>query len=280
MRAFFEDRDYNDELPVLISITKNKVYRAHWHNDVELIYVIDGQITVGVNSESRVLNSGDIAVASSNDIHYYSSEEQESTIIMVIFKPELIDFSLGWPENLQFKTSFLIKKENESHIIKIGELFKELAEEFKSKPPFFKTMIKGQLLMLCSLLQRILPIVAYNHEKAHGKVPSSKAIVEALKYIETNYAMNITLEKVSNLTGLSLNHFSKVFGDFTGTNFKTYLNTIRIENAEKKIIETNMPILDIAYECGFNSIRTFNRAFKEIRGVKPSDFRKVYRHQK
>ena len=96
---------------------------------------------------------------------------------------------------------------------------------------------------------------------------------ESIRYLESNYMNSITLEDAARNVNLSSYYFSRLFKKISGMNFKQYLNSIRVEKAESKIKNTGMPITDIALECGFNSIRTFNRVFKSARGCAPSDLK-------
>ena len=104
MKAFYESRKYKSCVPLYISLTKGFDFLAHWHHDIELIYVIDGQIKVGINKENCLLQKGDLAISGSGDIHYYDSMDLNSNIYLMIFKPELIDSTPIWPQNLHFKS--------------------------------------------------------------------------------------------------------------------------------------------------------------------------------
>ena len=82
MRAFHEIRKYGSEklIPINISRIQNLSFRAHWHQDVEMLYVECGEIRVGINQNAFLLKSGDFAIIGSDDIHYYESTGQESTV--------------------------------------------------------------------------------------------------------------------------------------------------------------------------------------------------------
>ena len=91
MKAFYENRTYADSIPLSVNTSKGFDFLAHWHNDIELVYVLDGELKMGVNSESRVLQKGDFAICSSGDIHYYNSKDLYSSYYLVLFKPELLE---------------------------------------------------------------------------------------------------------------------------------------------------------------------------------------------
>jgi AraC-like DNA-binding protein len=100
-------------------------------------------------------------------------------------------------------------------------------------------------------------------------------IQHALDYINSNYTDDITLSETAVQAELRISQFSKLFKHMCGMSFVTYLNYVRVSKAEEMIINTMVPITDIALECGFNSIRNFNRTFKKLKGTTPSDLRKL-----
>src|SRR5689334_23133954 len=106
MRAFHENRTYGSAFPFTAFVSSNIDFLAHWHNDLEMIYVLEGSIRMGINSETRVLLAGDLAVCSSGDIHYYDSKDNNSKLILVIFNPSLIGFPAGWPLNMRLTSPF------------------------------------------------------------------------------------------------------------------------------------------------------------------------------
>ena len=101
-----------------------------------------------------------------------------------------------------------------------------------------------------------------------------KPMQKALKYLEENYTQNISLEQISNEANISRYYFSRLFRKTTGMNFNKYLARIRADKAEALIKTTRKPIIEIAYETGFYSVRTFNRTFKELKGITPQSLRR------
>lgn len=94
------------------------------------------------------------------------------------------------------------------------------------------------------------------------------------QYVDTNYQERIDLDDISKSIGFSKYYFTKFFKENTGVTFLDYLNNYRIKKAEWRIIEEDETIAEIAYNCGFNSIKTFNRLFKNIVGCTPMKYRR------
>ncbi|TAL37247.1 MAG: AraC family transcriptional regulator [Spirochaetes bacterium] len=96
----------------------------------------------------------------------------------------------------------------------------------------------------------------------------------AIEYLAANYASDISRENLAQSLGLHPDNFSRYFKMHTGKKYNEYLNDLRITEAQRLLAETNTPIIDIAMNVGFRSLRTFNHAFMSGTGRTPGDFRK------
>jgi AraC-like DNA-binding protein len=103
--------------------------------------------------------------------------------------------------------------------------------------------------------------------------PGKNKIVQALAYIRENYRYDISREGLASSVSMSPVRFGKAFKAYTGKKFGEYINELRIEEAKSLLKETKKPISDIAFEVGFDSLRSFNRAFYRHTGMTPSQFR-------
>lgn len=105
------------------------------------------------------------------------------------------------------------------------------------------------------------------------RVEKLDRIGEVIHFIHTNFDKEISLEQLSDLY-LSPYYLCREFKKHTNTTIVQYLNVTRIMNAQRKLLETDRSITEISRETGFSNITHFNRVFKSITGVSPSQFRK------
>ena len=101
-----------------------------------------------------------------------------------------------------------------------------------------------------------------------------KEIIAAKEYIRNNHSENITLESVAKMVYMNPFYFSTFFKKHTGMNFKDYLNSQRLEEAEKLLLGTNKHIGEIAAEVGFKNARSFGKIFREVYKVTPAEYKK------
>ncbi|MEK3837215.1 AraC family transcriptional regulator [Paenibacillus sp. FSL R7-0128] len=277
MRAFHENRTYQSAFPFTAFVSHNIDFLAHWHNDLEIVYVLEGSIRMGINSETRLLNSGDLAVCSSGDIHYYDSKNSQSKLLMIIFNPSLIGFPAGWPLNMRLTSPFLEQHPSgpdEARIRgRLPAIMQELLQEHLQKPPHHEQLMTGLLHELCALILRQLPLDIVNPHKDKRRITNMKIMQEVLEYLDVHYMHPITLADAARHANMSLFYFSRFFKSISGMSYVAYLNSIRVNQAERLLLNTDKSILDIALECGFTNIRTFNRVFKQVKQRTPSELR-------
>ena len=110
-----------------------------------------------------------------------------------------------------------------------------------------------------------------NPKVATGIKP--KLMAEACLYISHNCTQPLTLDDVAKKIGISKSYFSHLFKDYTQMTFVDYLTKERIRLAESMFMTENKKYIDIAFECGFNSVSSFNRSFKKVKGISPREFK-------
>lgn len=261
MYPFYETKKSDKANYFTIFNSKNMSFPPHLHSYIEIIYVMEGNITVNINDNVKKLTQGDVAVSFPNDIHSYNTEGV-SRVIVMIFSPEIISGYFKKVANKTLKDSFLNKEIiDESIYVLVDMLF----NEFKTSNDEY--VIKGFLYSIIGKLNKYFIFIDSKHAY-------NTTIQSLLKYIEGNYDKNITLESVAKTLGFSKFYLSRIFTNKIGYQFNDYVNRLRINAAQKLISETDMLIFNIALECGFESLRNFNRVFKSYTGVTPTEFRK------
>lgn len=116
----------------------------------------------------------------------------------------------------------------------------------------------------------------YDVKKEQQELFMRAEIVQALKYIDSHYMDNISLEEISGYVGMSKTYFSNVFKNETGQKFSLYLLKYRLEKSKELLLLNKEKGLDIAYSVGFHSHTYFFNAFKKEYGITPKEYRKKY----
>ena len=118
-----------------------------------------------------------------------------------------------------------------------------------------------------------LAVLALLMEKVglKDKVPSAESdlVRELLMYLQNHFSEELTVAGTAAQFGYSAGRFSHIFNARVGCSFTRYVNGLRCRMAEKVLRESNMPLMDVASACGFSSMRTFHRVYREYAGHTP-----------
>jgi len=105
------------------------------------------------------------------------------------------------------------------------------------------------------------------------------AVQRAKDYILRHLQNPLTLEAVADHAGVSIFHFCKIFKKATGLTFIEFVNRARVEQAKRLLLRPNSRITEIAYDVGFQSLSQFNRSFRRVVSVSPTEYRSGMAHR-
>lgn len=274
MKAFHEVRSYDSDFMVWHSSYENISFLAHWHQEIEFIYVRQGSAHFSINDDIFTAHAGDLVIVDTGDFHYSDSSNMENVLEFIIFDPGIIS---SLYHHSQFSHPCVTREMLESYGMNemLVSLLDRVGVELKNKEAYYKEIITAALREFWYLLKRRLPKNDSGLQSTSKRINMLYDMQQLLSYMEEHYADNITLSFAAKQMSFSESHFSKVFKKLIGINFVTYLNMVRVEHAANELKNTSSKVTDIAIDCGFNNIRTFNRVFKEITGCTPSEFLKL-----
>jgi AraC-like DNA-binding protein/quercetin dioxygenase-like cupin family protein len=281
MEAWFEKNVLEPDFPFRLFI--NEGYTSvphHWHDEIEIIYMVEGGVRVGVNNNIYNLLEGDIFIIGSGDIHYFLPEYNKSSRVVIQFNLSIFDnIASGIEERQRLRPLFHRSKRLSSFWGKevkddVEKQIKELIREYNEKKEGYKLALKARLYDLVVLLLRKVPIETLTFEEDSKQRDVLRRLENVFEFVENNYISDITLEDAAKEAGFSVYHFSRFFKQNAGMTFGQYLNNFRITKAEWFLINDDDNITEIAFKSGFNSVKTFNRVFKEIKKCSPTEYRK------
>ncbi len=201
----------------------------------------------------------------------------ENAFILVQFPLDLLMIMSEFNSNFSVFSQYQCIKYDPSNIDADRMIFliKKLPELYFSDTLFNEVRIYSLLLEFFVKLGQYC-VNAKKEEfsdDAKTDYKSTKLITEACLYISQNCTKPLTLDDVSHHIGVSKSHFSHLFKKYTDMTFIDFLTTERIKRTEFLISNPKAHIIDIAFDSGFSSLSSFNRAFKKIKGISPSEFR-------
>ncbi len=229
-------------------------FPLHMHGNFELFTVTEGEMTVTVDKKVYTLKKDDALLIFPNQAHEISTVKH-SCHFLCIFSPMLVQayskiFSSKLPTDNKFRLDgFYVKqlqkmRDTEMSIMQIKGLLYTICGEFDAGADY--TLRENEVEQLTS---------------------------QIFRYVEDNYSKNCSLAALSSEVSYNYVYLSKYFKKHTGIAFTDYVNRYRINEACYILQNTDQTILKIAYDCGFDSLRSFNRNFKSVMGMTPSEYR-------
>ncbi|MCD8391088.1 MAG: AraC family transcriptional regulator [Firmicutes bacterium] len=245
----YEKEWENPDYKFLSYKTENLSWYIHFHVSYEICYVTDGEMTVTIGGNEYFLKKGDAVIIFPYQLHKYETKEF-SRLHIITFMPELVP---------------------------------SFAEEYKNMIPtdnFFMMMEKyrewlypNDLFMQKGLVYSIMgSFVKYRTFYVSYKNNEDVLLIKSLKFIENNYAGDCSLRTAAEELSYGYCHLSRTFKQFAQMTYNDYLNHYRINRAVY-LLKTGkkMRIQDVAAACGYESMCSFNRNFKDFTGVTPSE---------
>jgi AraC-like DNA-binding protein len=253
----------------------------HSHPELELVYVkesfgkrIIGNSVMPFEPGDMVFLGSDIPHVWLNDEKYYQGiEDLKANSIVVYFHKDIFGPTFyELKETQKINELFFQAGKGISIIGKTNKQIAKKLEKLVSKKDF--EVIVG-LFEILSILSESQDTIYINDEIYSLMQKDSKVdrLSEVFQYVNKNYKKNISLEEIAAVANMTRTSFCKMFRVKTKKNFVDYLHEIRISNACKLLLETDKSMSEIAYECGYKTASNFNKLFKKVKGITPSDFK-------
>lgn len=228
----------------------------HFHSQVELCIVDEGEMEIILNEKRQKLRAGEMSVSLSYDSHLYIPVNYSKSTVIVI---PLYMCS-------QFVKEIKNKRPVNPFITDVQKV-KEIKDNYNKLKASPNDILKtGYINIILGLVMECL-----SFEKVSQDVDAMLSS-KILFYIHENFMHDISLKTISRELGYSESYISRYFKNCFNIGFNRYLNIIRLRNAIVLLRGQNNSITYCAIESGFNSLRTFYRLFSDEFGYTPREY--------
>ena len=257
---FSSRRIYNGESPLCCN--------PHLHYHIELLYVSKGKTSAYADSQRHEVGEGDLFISFSNQVHRFSDSDPEEYVLL-IFTPEFSEeFSALLTEGLP-ESNILVGADRFPSLI---SLIYRIDDEIRHDRENRLAVIRGALISFFGELLRYMPLT-------RTRSTETRTLRSIVDFCSKNYHTAISLHTLEKELHISKYYISHIFGNRLGISFSDYLNSIRVSHACRCLRQTDMGITEIADFVGFNTSRTFNRAFVRHIGMSPREYRKNHSYK-
>ena len=274
----FEKTTYLDNFPINIIIAKVTEYPFHYHQDVEFIYVLKGEIRPKNVCHHYLLKEGDIFTNSGHEVHGLTATDKENVVAMIQVSNRF--FTQYFPT--LGKACFMSYVNNDKYL-KMDTFRKMLLHillDYSRRSFNYKSTCIDQMIEVIKYLNQYFNLFAFEDQVVVDFKNDNSVAVERISriinYVYENHASKITLEDLAEREHLSTFYISHLIRDYMGINFQEFLCFARVEMSEILLLETDRKISTIARDVGFSTTSYYDKFFSKWFGHTPLEYRQLY----
>lgn len=251
-------------------------YQLCWHRAVELLVVLKGEVEAYVDGTLKRLEQDDMTVINSNCVHSLFVRDPSTLFLVIELHPAflrsipelqeqklVIDFTTNGRnrENPFVVMARYYAAETFSHSLRKGKLEERLAKQY-----------------MTVLLYELIAKFSQEGEQTGVRLERQHEVLQvAMDYIEENYDAPISLEQVADKIKYNRTYISTLFKTCLGMSFRDYLVRVRLRHAVELLAESDIPILQVALDCGFANANALTVSVKKYCGKSPQEYRNAFK---
>lgn len=255
---------------------------CHWHDDIEILYIVKGHMDYNVNGNVITLNKGDAVIVNSKQLHYgFSADGTDCIYYCLVFKPEVLFHNdilyeryvspIVWAQEIPY-TLLSSEKAQDKRIL---ALFPEICRLQTKQELGYELEIIALLQQFWSLWYQILyPEFSVVNDQIDKNIKIQKQMV---LFIQNNYVQKLRIQDIAEAGNVSRTKCCQIFKKYFHSSPIEYLNTYRLAESCKLLVKSDQSITEIALACGFNSSSYFAEIFREKKGCSPREYKLHYR---
>ena len=247
----------------------------HWHDELEIIYVKSGFLTVSISGENYIGKPGDAFVVSPGNLHFMGSQTGNVDYFTFLFPLKYISFRTD--DILDDK---LLEPLNSGHLIispeiedTVKEQCEQLVEIYGAKKEESQSKITAQIKTKIILLQFILELWKKGFIVENDTSGKNTVEKEMVSYIQQNFTGKILLKEFGEQFHLSEKYISRYFKEHFHITISQYVTYLRLEHAKQLLQDTDIPVTEVAMQSGYQNVSYFIRSFKKTYGMSPLKYR-------
>ena len=273
-----EKSSYADDLPVNIRIVEIDEYPLHFHQDIEFVFVLSGEINLKCGYFTYTITEGNVFTLNGREVHGLYRTEQENIVALVQIDNYYFSHYFNRLSGSCFRTFTNVK--DDERLDTLQYFFVNILLENLKKEPGYKRQIVDLTVRLLAYLDEFFHYFSFENKVVVNTRNDNPVSVERLgriiNYIYEKHAEKLTLEDLGKLEHLSTYYISHLITEGTGMNFREFLCFARVEFSEMILLDTNKKINVIAQEVGFSATSYYIKYFKKWFGMTPDEYRKKY----
>jgi AraC-like DNA-binding protein len=284
-----QDMDPRFPLAVLEHVACGARDPMHWHDYFEVALVLDGSGSFVFGRQSVPATRGDIFLIDDTQPHAAVPDEGTAMrMLLVLFRPELI----AGPAGRELDLGYLAPFRAETHAMTrripggseraegVARLLHELHATWQRRDPSELHLVDATLRRALALLHRPAAQVGTGSTRAVGAARAAadrrEQIRPVLAYVNGHCRDSVTLDDIADLVHVSPSRVRHVFKDVTGVSFKEYVTQVRVAEAKRLLLSTDLSVADVAQAVSYTNLHQFYKVFYRSCAMSPGEYRRYY----
>lgn len=277
MEYSYENIEHKLNIPIRIFTHYLDKFPYHWHEEMEILFVLKGRVELFIDKEVNILEEGDIFLINKNEIHYVKSTNplENSQLLVLQFNTEYLEKYYVNLSKLSFKLDSSQKDTGkEKFYNKIRTILAEMMNVVFNKEEPYELLINRYLLDLIIILINNFNVDENSEDKTLKA--SENRLVDIIKYINNNYKdSDLTIAKIASELYLNPQYLSRYFKEKMGITIKVFLDNLRLNKSLNDLKLSKDRVIDIANRHGFPDEKSYYRVFKSVIGITPNKYREI-----
>jgi len=258
-----ETTAYEDDFPISIDILSIDEYPIHYHRDIEIIYVLKGNLQLRNGYCCYSLREGDVFTNTGHEVHALYSDGQDN--VTAVLHVSNLFFTQFFPDLTKSCYRTYSSKEWNPKLDEFKLLILNILLTYMQKNINYKQRCIDLTLDLINMLNSNFNLFAFNDqivENFDNENPVIRdRISHVISYLYENHYAKISLEDLAEMEHLSTYYLSHMIKKYTGISFRDFLSLARAEWSEIYLLDTDKKISTIAREVGFSTTDYYEKAF-------------------
>ncbi|MFC5404901.1 AraC family transcriptional regulator [Cohnella soli] len=249
----------------------------HYHEEVEFLYIIEGELTCFLREEQFALRDGDVAVFGSSEPHL-TAQTRNGALSYIVFQINLDKYwdvsTLGSMQHFSevvrpLSSLNYIYRENEEANRRTAELIREIFEEMNDSQIGYELAVSSRIKNILLLLLRndSRKLLNYNDNLLIAR------LMPAVDYVEANLSEKLAISDICPKVNMSYTHFIKTFKKAFGMTFTDFVVYKRIKKAEQLLLTSDSSIAEVAESVGVSNLGHFYDLFRRQNGCSPKQYK-------
>lgn len=241
----------------------------HYHDYFEIFLVTSGDIKHIVNGGEQNLKTGDLVFIRPNDIHDYECEN--ARFINLALSHDTVDKLFAYFEE-SYPSRKLISAAMPPHVSLSEAEYKNLVFQFENLNTVHDD---AEMKMKTRLLLAEIFTKYFIRSASGDDTAIPKWLKNTCMLMNNKKNFSVGIPQMIKLSGKSREHLSRSIKKYYGVTISDYINNLRLNYIANALKTSDIPIIDLCFECGFENLSWFYSLFKEKYGVTPSKYRKA-----